>query len=473
MIYEYLRRPEVWILLIAGVAWIVTAADQSLPVLVLGAIPGALMLVGGVGTLMFPGERGLTRSAGLGGLLGLLMAVPVLLVATGTAIWLAILAAAALVAAGLLRINHIAVPEQIEQPDPGVRGGAEVGLDEAVLGLTSVLMPPFASGEQARIAAELEHALALFERRGWLDDPADYHPAPPPLEDGEIQSSRARSAGWDYEAMRFDSGFTPQEDTPGRDRYLGYEPCREAHAWVMRGAPDAPWLICMHGLGMGVPWIDLKVFPVSLLREELGFNLLFPVMPMHGPRRRFAVSGSGFIVGDVMDTINAVSQAIWDVRRWLSWLRATEPGPLGVFGVSMGGYTAALLAGLEDNLQCAIPGIPATDIASLLWWHGSTAAIEESARKGLTLRRAARAYRVISPLGVTPLLPKANRHIFGGTWDSFVPASEVHKLWAHWEQCDMLWYAGAHLTAGTHDDVRDFVAAALREDLLAGAGEVA
>lgn len=471
MIYEYLRRFEVWILLVAGVAWIVTAADHSLPVLALGAVPGALMLVGGVGTLMFAGERGLTRCASLGGLLGLLMAVPVLLFATGTAIWLAILAAAGLVAAGLLRINHIAVPERVRPAAPGVRGGAEVGLDEAVLGLISVLMPPFASGEQARIAAELEDALALFERRGWLDDPGDYHPAPPVLEDAEIQSSQASSAGWDYAAMRFESGFEPQADTPGRERYLGYSACREAHAWVLRGASDAPWLICMHGLGMGLPWIDMKVFPVALLREELGFNLLFPVMPMHGPRRLFPVSGRGFIVGDVMDTINAVSQAIWDVRRWMSWLRATSPGPLGVFGVSMGGYAAALLAGLEDDIQCAIPGIPATDIASLLWWHASTAAIEESARKGLTLRQAARAYRVISPLGVSPLLPKANRHIFGGAWDSFVPATEVHKLWAHWEQCDMLWYPGAHLTAATHEQVREFVTAALREDLLPAAGE--
>lgn len=466
MNYQYLRRPEVWILAIAGVAWIVTAADHSLPVLVIGGIPGALMLVGAVGTLMFPGERGLTRSAAFGGLMGLVLLVPVLLLATSTALWLAALAAGSIVAAGLLRIGHIAVPAEVEPSSPGVRGGAEVGLDEAVLGLISIAMPPFAAGDQGRIAGELEAALALFDKRGWLDDPADYHPPPPALNDGEIRSGRGRAAGWHYEILSFDSGFEPPEDTPGRDRYLAYDSCREAHAWAMRGAAGAPWLICMHGLGMGVPWIDLKVFPVSLLREELGFNLLFPVMPMHGPRRRFPVSGRGFIAGDVMDTINAVSQAIWDVRRWLSWLRAGEPAPIGVFGVSMGGYAAALLSGLDEDLNCAIPGIPATDIASLLWWHSSTDAIEASARKGLTLRRAARAYRVISPLGVRPLLPKARRHIFGGIWDSFVPAAEVHKLWAHWEQCDMLWYPGAHLTAATHPQVREFVSAALRQDLL-------
>jgi hypothetical protein len=143
-----------------------------------------------------------------------------------------------------------------------------------------------------------------------------------------------------------------------------------------------------------------------------------------------------------------------------------------VFGISMGGYASALLASLEDDLQCAIPGIPATDLASLLWWHASTAAIEGSARCGLTLRRSARAYRVVSPLGMQPRVAKARRHIFGGVWDSFVPAAEVHKLWAHWGHCDMLWYPGAHLTGRSHPQVAQFVGDAIRADLLSVANPV-
>ncbi|MGB5211417.1 MAG: hypothetical protein WBP60_12930 [Gammaproteobacteria bacterium] len=466
MNYEYFRRVEVWILAVAGVAWIVTGADHSLPVLVLAAVPGSLMLIAAVGTLMFPGERGLTRSAGLGALLGLVMAIPALLTAPATGIWLALLALAGLVAAGSLRINHIAVPEDIDTPEPGIRAGAEVGLDEAVLGLISVLMPPFIPRDQPRIAGELEEALALFDARGWLDDPADYHPAPPALDDQDISSKAARSSGWDYEAMQFDSGFEPPQDAPGRDRYLSYAGCSQAHAWVMRGKVDAPWLICMHGLGMGTPVADLKIFPLDLLRRELGLNLLFPVMPLHGPRRRYTVGGRGFIAGDVMDTINAISQSIWDTRRWLDWVRRSESSIVGVFGISMGGYASALLASLDEKIQCAIPGIPATDLASLLWWHASTASIETSARSGLTLRRSARAYRVVSPLGIKPRVAKARRHIFGGAWDSFVPAAEVHKLWAHWEHCDMHWYPGAHLTARSHPRVGQFVGDAIRQDLL-------
>lgn len=35
----------------------------------------------------------------------------------------------------------------------------------------------------------------------------------------------------------------------------------------------------------------------------------------------------------------------------------------------------------------------------------------------------------------------------------------------------MLWYPGAHLTGGTHEDVRGFVTAALRQDLLPAADQ--
>ena len=50
-------------LLVAGVTWIAVAGDENLLLAVLGAVPGGLMLTAGVGSLLFPGERGLTRAA--------------------------------------------------------------------------------------------------------------------------------------------------------------------------------------------------------------------------------------------------------------------------------------------------------------------------------------------------------------------------------------------------------------------------
>jgi hypothetical protein len=53
-----------------------------------------------------------------------------------------------------------------------------------------------------------------------------------------------------------------------------------------------------------------------------------------------------------------------------------EGGPIGVYGLSLGGYNTALLACLED-LACAILGIPATDFTGLTWRHGAPLQIRE------------------------------------------------------------------------------------------------
>jgi len=466
MIKENLRRPEVWILLVAGVTWMALASDGNLLIAILGAIPGALMVTAGVGSLLFPGERGLARAAGLGGLLGLLLAIPVLLVNPGIAVLLGALAVGGLISAGLLSAADVQLPSDLIAPGSSPRLGAEVGFDEAVLGLTNVLMPPFEAGDPGRIARESAAAGDLFDGQGWLADPRSYHVAPPALEDSEIRTQSRRARGWDYEALSFQSGFEPVADCPGRDRYLSYEKCREAHAWVLRSSPQAPWLVCVHGLGMGYPVIDFTLFPIRLLHRELGLNLVFPTLPMHGPRKRFAVSGRGVLTGEVMDSVLALSQAIWDIRRVLTWVRRQNDVQPGVLGASLGGYTAGLLAGVEEGLAGAVLGIPAADLTSLLWWHAAAGSRRRAEQAGLTPDNMARVMRVVSPLHVTPRIDRMRRYVFAGLVDSLVPAVEVIKLWEHWDRCSIQWYPGAHLSFGLHAQVNSFLAAALRDSLM-------
>lgn len=472
MIKQNLRRPEVWILLVAGVVWIGLASDGNLVVAILGAIPGALMTTAAVGSLLFPGERGLARAAGLGGLLGLLLAIPVLLVEPGTAVVLGALAGGGMISAGLLSAADVQLPPDLIAPGSSPRLGAEVGFDEAVLGLTNLLMPPFETGDPGRIARESAAAGDLFHDHGWLADPRSYHVAPPALDDSEIRTRSSRARGWDYQALSFQSGFEPVAGCPGRDRYLSYENCREAHAWVLRSSPQAPWLVCIHGLGMGYPVIDFTLFPIRLLHKELGLNLIFPTLPMHGPRKRYTVSGRGILTGDVMDSVLALSQAIWDIRRILTWVRRQGDAQPGVLGASLGGYTAGLLAGVEEDLAGAVLAIPAADLTSLLWWHAAAGSRRRAEQAGLTPDNMARVMRVVSPLHVTPCIDKARRYVFAGLVDSLVPAMEVIKLWEHWDRCNIQWYPGAHLSFGLHPQVDAFVAAALRESLLVtGGGE--
>ena len=45
--------------------------------------------------------------------------------------------------------------------------------------------------------------------------------------------------------------------------------------------------------------------------------------------------------------------------------RARGGGDVGLYGISLGGYVSALVAGLEDDLSCVIAGIPCVDFPNL------------------------------------------------------------------------------------------------------------
>jgi hypothetical protein len=466
VIFSFLRRYEFWILLVAGLVWLNAGADGGLLAFVLAAIPGGLMLTAAFGTLNLPGSRGINRVGGLGGLVGVIMAVPLLLVDPLTALGLGVLAAAALVATGLLSLDEFPIPDGLPPVERSIRTGAEVGFDEAVLGLASVLMAPYADGGQAQVARETKTALALFEDQGWLADPHAFHRRPPPLTAGDVRLQGRHGLGWAYEELSFDSGYEPWPDVPGRDRYLRYGACRRAYAWVLRGSPSAPWLVCIHGLGMGRTPLDLNLLYGRLLHRELGINLVFPVLPLHGPRRLGAVSGRGFQTGDFLDTLHAESQAVWDIRRIKSWIRTQAETPIGLHGMSMGGFHTALLAALDDDQACAIAGIPVADQAALVWHHVAPAALNALRDEGLDIETVRSLLQVVSPLRLDPLVAPDRRFIWAGIADRFVPAQDVLLLYEHWQRPRTLWYPGAHLSFPQHEAVGDFIADAVRGTLL-------
>jgi dienelactone hydrolase len=187
-----------------------------------------------------------------------------------------------------------------------------------------------------------------------------------------------------------------------------------------------------------------------------------PVLPLHGPRTKGRRSGDGYLAGEVLDTIHAQAQAMWDLRRMLAWLRAEGATSIGVYGLSLGGYNAALLAGLEPGLACVVAGIPACDFTRLYFRHGPTVQLLEAALHGIEEHHMDEIMRVISPYSLAPRLPRERRYIFAAIADRLVPADQVRDLWRHWERPRIEWYQGAHITFGRHPQVRALIDDALR-----------
>lgn len=342
-------------------------------------------------------------------------------------------------------------------------------LDNVASGLRFALNPPLPVNHWPRIVAETKAALHVWRERGWLARPASYHRVPPTLTTSAVHirpGGRGKML-----RLSFESGYEPHAEEPGRSRWLAYRPNAIAHAYVLRHAGRRrPWIVCIHGYGSGSPLIDSGAFGVRWLHEELGLNVALPVLPFHGPRRTGWQSGRGFFAGDVLDTLHAEAQALWDLRRLMSWIRAQEAEAVGVYGLSLGGYNAALLAAFEPDLQCAIAGVPAAEFIELGRLHSRLAARRAEAA-GIDWDDVTRLYRVISPLALTPRISLQRCFIFGGRADCIVPSTQVTRLWQHWGCSPIAWYEGTHLSCPFEPTVREFVGSALRATLLKSAGD--
>jgi hypothetical protein len=345
---------------------------------------------------------------------------------------------------------------------PDLALAAQALIDELVLAGIRLRHRPRTAPEMARIEQEVTDAVALYERMGWLADPASYHLTPGPPDDARMRIAW----GPRHEILSFTSGYEPHAAEPGRDRWLADEPNATAYAWILRhhDVPDTrPWIVCVHGAGMGQALGDLRVFRADWLHHELGLNVALPIQARHGPRRAGKPFGIGWPGDDMLDNVHAIAQSAWDVRRVIAWIRARQPhAAIALHGLSLGGYTTAIVAGLDADLACVIAGVPAIDFAELMERHASARFSERPgyARIGDMARRA---LRVVSPLAIAPRVAVERRFIYAGLADRLVhPHHQIQQLWAQWEQPEINWFRGSHVGFFLSRPVQTFVVEALR-----------
>jgi hypothetical protein len=259
-------------------------------------------------------------------------------------------------------------PDGLPIARPTIALAAQALRDEVVLMGLKARRPISRPPVYERINQEVVAALGFYGNKGWLEKPQGFFGGSPPLPDVTVREVKARRRS--YHRIFFDSRYTPHPGEPGRERWLGYTANNREYALLLRHPEPRPWLVCVHGAEMGRAAIDLAVFRAWKLHDDLGLNVVVPVLPMHGPRARGLPKGAVFPGEDVLDDVHATAQAVWDIRRLLAWIRLQEPDSLiGLNGLSLGGYIAALVASLEKDLTCAILGVPVADLVELLGRH--------------------------------------------------------------------------------------------------------
>ena len=353
-------------------------------------------------------------------------------------------------------------PVGIPRPKISLRSALLVGADEALtigLGLASRARISTPSSRQ-RSAQEMEDALDYFKDSGWLDDPRGYHQKPPALE--KVNWKKSSSFGTDFEHMTFEGGYVPRMGEAGRARWLGYENNHTSHCWVLRhDGPPRPWMIHIHGYRMGKPYLDFKAFSSQYIHKNKGFNILHYVLPLHGPREIGPTSGDGLLSPGYVNAIHAEAQAMFELRRIIGWLRADGASQIGVHGISLGGFTTALLATLEGDLSCVIAGIPAVELVKAARRLGRRNLLYFFDNINMPWDDIEQMARVISPTAMKIKVPKKRRFIYAGVLDRLVHPAEPLSLWEHWDRPAIEWYQGNHMTFARDKNVRTFVGNAL------------
>jgi len=231
------------------------------------------------------------------------------------------------------------------------------------------------------------------------------------------------------------------------EKYLRAQANRTAHARWFKHTGDRsrprPCVVLIHGYMAGHYALEERIWQVRRLFDS-GLDVMLTVLPLHGPRRAESrgYRPPAFPSSDTRFTIEGFRQVVFDHRALFDYLRSVGVREQGVMGMSLGGYSAGLLATLEPQLRFAVLVVPLAAIEDFA--HGS-GRMPGSDREQLALRDALqRAQAPISPLSRTSLVPNDRVIVVAGEADLVTGVTHARKLSEHFG-AHLSFFHGGHL----------------------------
>lgn len=234
-----------------------------------------------------------------------------------------------------------------------------------------------------------------------------------------------------------------------RARRRGYRRNNVVHAqhWKHDDGPH-PTLCLIHGF-MGSAYLFNGLFFSLPWFYRAGYDVLLYTLPFHGRRaeRGSPFSGYGYFADGFAGFAEAMAQAVHDFRSVLDYLEYTGVDRIALTGMSLGGYTSALIAGVDDRIQAVIPNVPVVTPESAFddWWPANLLVRLGNRVTGTDRELSASASKYHSPLNYAPLVPRDRRLIITGLGDRLAPPEQAEALWRHWDRCAFHWFPGNHI----------------------------
>ena len=330
---------------------------------------------------------------------------------------------------------------------------ADLGLRTAVAGIVGAAMLPRLAGAALRPnrVHDEDAALDFYIDLAARKDPLLSFPAPtgPP----KVSARPANQlASWiahgSVNNIEFASSFHAVNPAlrQQRDRYSRNNVVHAQH-WVHGDGPR-PTLCLIHGF-MGSAYLFNGVFFSLPWFFKSGYDVLLYTLPFHGRRAEAnsPYSGYGYFADGMAGFAEAMAQAVHDFRSVIDYLESTGVDRIALTGMSLGGYTSALIAGVDDRIQAVIPNVPVvTPEAAFDDWFPANMLVRLGNRlTGVDRKKSDAATLFHSPLNYPPLVPKDRRLIIAGLGDRLAPPQQAEILWRHWDRCAFHWFPGNHV----------------------------
>ncbi len=256
--------------------------------------------------------------------------------------------------------------------------------------------------------------------------------------------------------LKFESTYEPlsprfakRYDDQQQNRFV------RARYWRHNRGPR-PTIIAVHGFMADPYWLNQRFFSLPWLYEQ-GMDVALLTLPHHGRRREpgSLFSGHGFFAEGIGGVNEHMGQAISDLRALMAYLRSQGAEKIGVTGVSLGGWTTALLASVEEDLEFAIPNVAVVSPVDLFLEWQPAAAIVSASLMALpySVKDLRELLALTTPLTYQPKVPRERLMVIGGVGDRMAPPKHSRLLWDHWGRCRIHWFPGTHLV---HLDRADY-----------------
>jgi pimeloyl-ACP methyl ester carboxylesterase len=270
-------------------------------------------------------------------------------------------------------------------------------------------------------------------------------PPPPPLVRATLV--RSRVAARERLRVAFPSSWrTANPDAAPAPLTPAANDTVHAEVWRHRDRRPTATVVALHGFGMGNPTLDAIPMMAPAL-FALGLDVALFTLPLHGARTPAAsrFSGQAFTTPSVAQINEAIGQAAHDVAAIVHWLADERGGPVGLLGVSLGGYVAAFMAALLPELAFVIPVVAPACFGDLAWRFMAASRLYRGGPPALDRDELRAAFRIHSPLAHPLRVPRSRLLIAAGRGDRVVPPEHAEWLAAHWDAPAVHWFAGSHL----------------------------